>query len=87
MEEYTMAKKLKLYRVRSGETIYSLADKLGVNYSTVSYWENGKRYPRHDRIIQLCKMFKKEYTDLMEDMSSEEELEVSRKKVKKMTPS
>lgn len=70
--------RLKKYRLEhpTQVTIYSLASAMGVNSSTVSYWENGKKYPRHDMIIFLEDFFGKPYRDLFTDLSDEETREV-----------
>ena len=65
-------KKLKKYRIDHGYTIYSLADKLGVNFSTVSYWENGEKFPRQKKMTQLEDIFKVGYRELFSDMSPDE---------------
>lgn len=65
-------KRLKKYRVEKGITIYELAEVLGVNHSTVSYWENGKKYPRHEKIIELEDYFERPYRDLFTDLTDRE---------------
>lgn len=80
-------KKIKKYRMEKGISIYELADIVGANFSTISYWENGKRYPRHEKIIILEDFFGKPYRDLFTDLTDEEiesieNLEIVRKKEK-----
>lgn len=65
-------KKLKKYRMDAGFTIYSLADRLGVNYSTVSYWENGVKFPRPNKMMELEDLFDVSYRELFSDMTPEE---------------
>jgi len=65
-------KRLKKYRLDAGLTIYSLADRMGVNYSTVSYWENGLKFPRPAKLMELEDVFDKGYRDLFEDLTEEE---------------
>lgn len=79
-----MPKRLKKYRMDSGYTIYSLADRVGVSYSTVSYWENGHKFPRPDKMMKLEDIFGANYRDLFEDLSEEEteELEIRNTKSK-----
>ena len=50
-------KKLRKYRMDHGYTIYSLADRMGVSYSSVSYWENGEKFPKHGKILELEQIF------------------------------
>jgi transcriptional regulator with XRE-family HTH domain len=71
-KKQTVPKRLKKYRTDKGFTIYSLAERLGVNFSTVSYWENGKKYPRHEQILNLEEIFGKQYSDLFRDLTPEE---------------
>lgn len=65
-------KKLRQFRMDSGYTIYSLADKLGVNYSTVSYWETGKKVPRINILMQLEDLFNVSYRELFSDLTEDE---------------
>lgn len=65
-------KRLKKYRIEKDISIYQLAEDLGVNYSTISYWENGKKYPRHDMIIALEDYFNRAYRDLFTDLTDNE---------------
>jgi transcriptional regulator with XRE-family HTH domain len=67
-----MPKKLKKYRMKAGHTIYSLADKLNVSFSAVSYWENGAKFPRRDRLAVLEDMFGVDWRELFSDMTPEE---------------
>lgn len=73
-------KRLKKYRMDNGFTIYSLADRLGVNYSTVSYWENGVKHPRHNKIVELEDLFKANYRDLFTDLTEEEAADLEQRK-------
>lgn len=78
-------KKLKKFRVDAGYTIYTLADRLGVNFSTVSYWENGVKHPRHTKIIELEDLFNTTYRELFSDLTPEEieELEKREREMRK----
>lgn len=69
-------KKLRKYRMDHGYTIYSLADRMGVSYSSVSYWENGDKFPKHGKILELEQIFGVGYSELFADMSTEEIREV-----------
>lgn len=64
-------KMLKKVRMDAGMSIYSLADHMNVSPSTISYWENGKKHPRHDKIMKLEDLFKTNYRELFEDLSEE----------------
>lgn len=65
-------KRLRKYRSDRGFTIYSLADRLGVSYSSVSYWETGEKFPRHEKIMKLEEIFGVHYSELFTDMTPEE---------------
>jgi transcriptional regulator with XRE-family HTH domain len=65
-------KMLKLVRMEAGYTIYSLGDELGVNFSSVSYWENGVKFPRHKMIVKLEDMFDMSYRELFTDLTPEQ---------------
>lgn len=73
-------KRLKKLRVDAGYTIYSLADKLNVNFSSVSYWENGIKHPRHDKIMELEDLFKVNYREMFTDLTDEEAKELEQRK-------
>ena len=79
MTNKRLPKRLKKYRIDKGFTIYSLADRLGVNYSTVSCWENGVKHPRHSKIMELEDIFDTTYRDLFTDMTEEEVEELNKK--------
>ncbi|AXH71105.1 putative XRE family transcriptional regulator 1 [Bacillus phage BSP36] len=73
-------KKLRKYRLDRGLTIYSLADKLGVNFSTVSYWETGEKFPRRQKLEELEDLFDVGYRELFKDLTQEEIEELDRYK-------
>lgn len=79
-------KRLKLLRMKAGFTIYSLADRLDVNFSTVSYWENGVKHPRHNKIIELEDMFNTSYRDLFADLDEDEVAEVEQMELEMRKP-
>lgn len=79
-------KRLKKYRIERGITIYQLAEIVGVNYSSVSYWENGKKHPRHKMINALEDYFNRSYRDLFTDLTdSETKILDDLQKLKKMS--
>lgn len=69
-------KRLKKYRMDRGLTIYTLADELGIHYSTVSFWENGVKFPRQGKMMELEDYFDKSYRDLFKDLTEEELTEI-----------
>lgn len=50
-------KNLKWLRKKYNMTQKELADKLGVNYSTISKWESGTHSPETKSIIRISKTF------------------------------
>lgn len=76
----SVPKKLRKYRMNAGHTIYSLADRLGVNHSTVSYWENGIKFPRPAKMMELENIFGVGYRELFEDLTEEEAIELEQRR-------
>lgn len=58
-----------LYNMRKKEKMSqeALAEKVGVSRQSVSKWENGDAYPEMNRILELCKIFGCNFTDLVND--------------------
>ena len=69
-------KRLKKYRMDEGYTTYSLGDKLGVSFSTVSNWEGGLKFPRQEKLMELEELFKQGYRELFSDLTEEENREL-----------
>lgn len=44
-------------REKAGLTQCGLAEKVGVQRSTVAMWETGQRYPRPDKLLKLEALF------------------------------
>lgn len=62
----TFANNLTYYMKINGIDRYKLCDDLGFNYSTVSEWLNGKKYPRIDKIEMIANYFHIKKSDLIE---------------------
>ena len=65
-----------------------LAEKVNVSRQSVSKWENGEAYPEMNNILELCKIFKCNINDLVNDSivdldSLDEEIKMSVVKLKK----
>lgn len=60
----------------AGYTTYSLGDKLGVSFSTVSNWEGGLKFPRQEKLMELEELFKQGYRELFSDLTEEENREL-----------
>lgn len=72
-------KRLKKFRMDSGYSINTLAAKLGVDSSTISYWESGKRFPRRNVLEQLEDLFNVSYRELFDDLTKAEMKEIERR--------
>ncbi|UJJ74863.1 hypothetical protein [Bacillus phage BM-P1] len=53
---------------------------MGVSFSTISYWENGEKFPRRQKLEDLEDLFKESYRVLFEDLSEEEAADLERRK-------
>lgn len=62
-----LAKNLKKYIAKSGRDRAEVAEALGVPYSTMTDWVNGKKYPRINNIEKLADYFNVSKSDLIED--------------------
>ena len=60
------AKNLGHYVELSGRSSKDIALEAGVSPSTFSYWLNGKKYPRIDKIEKLAEIFHVQKSDLIE---------------------
>lgn len=54
-------------RIKKKLSQEKLAEKIGVSRQSVSKWENGSAYPEMNRILELCKIFKCNLNDLVND--------------------
>ena len=62
-----LSKNLKKYISKSGKDRTTVAEDLGLPYSTVTDWVNGKKYPRINNIEKLAMYFNVSKSDLIED--------------------
>ena len=62
-----LAKNLKKYIYKSGKERSQVAEDLGLPYSTVTDWVNGKKYPRINNIEKLAAYFGVSKSELIED--------------------
>ncbi|MBQ8248611.1 MAG: helix-turn-helix transcriptional regulator [Clostridia bacterium] len=60
---------IKDKRLSLGLTQEELAQKVGVQRTTVTMWENGEAYPRADKLVKLSKLFGCSIDELMTDAS------------------
>lgn len=63
------SKRLKYYLNKHEMSQLDLAKHLGVGTSSVSYWCNGVKAPRMDKIDAMCDLFHCSRSDLMEEKS------------------
>lgn len=61
-----MARNIQYFLNKTGMTQAELAEKLGVNKSTISTWIAAKKYPRIDKIEIMANLFKVNKSDLVE---------------------
>ncbi|MBO5376589.1 MAG: helix-turn-helix transcriptional regulator [Bacilli bacterium] len=59
----------KLYNLRKNANMSqeTLAEKLDVSRQSISKWENGNAYPEMNRIIELCKIFRCNINELINE--------------------
>ena len=65
-----LSKNLKKYISKSGKERNVVAEDLGLPYSTLTDWINGKKYPRIDNLERLADYFEVSKTDLIEDFDA-----------------
>lgn len=66
-DKEVFAKNLKTYMGKSGKDRKKVCTELGVAYSTLTDWINGKKFPRIDKIEMLADYFGVSKSDLIED--------------------
>jgi transcriptional regulator with XRE-family HTH domain len=64
------SRRLRYYLERNGMTQLDLARKLGVGATSVSFWCNGTKAPRMDKVDKMCELFHCKRSDLIEDKDS-----------------
>ena len=62
-----LSKNLKKYIAKSGKDRSEVCKELGLSYSTLTDWINGKKYPRINNIEKLADYFNISKSDLIED--------------------
>lgn len=62
-----LAKNLKRFIGKSGKDRSQIAEDLGLSYSTLTDWINGKKYPRINSVEKLADYFGVSKSDLIED--------------------
>lgn len=68
----TMSNNLKKYLKINNISRNQLSESLGISYSTISDWINGKAYPRIDKIEMMANYFGINKSDLVEEHFMEE---------------
>lgn len=64
------SRKLNYYMALNNMSQKSLAEQLDVSEATVSYWLNGIKSPRVEKIDKLCEIFNCTRSDLVEDVEN-----------------
>lgn len=62
-----MKEKLKKLRAAANLTQIEAAEKIGVNQSTISMWENGESKPRIDMLYVIAKAYGCKASDIIDD--------------------
>ena len=62
-----LSKNLKKCIAKCGKDRGQIAKELGLSYSTLTDWVNGKKYPRINNIERLAEYFNVSKSDLIED--------------------
>lgn len=62
------AKNLKHLIKQKGMNYREFADKIGMKYTTVLDWVNGRTYPRIDKLDEIATFFKLDKGDLIEEL-------------------
>ena len=67
--EYNNNIRRRLKRVREGQKISmrELGELIDVDYTAVSHWESGKRYPSEENSQKLEKIFEEPISELMKE--------------------
>ncbi|WP_196242722.1 helix-turn-helix domain-containing protein [Lactococcus lactis] len=61
-----MAENIQYYLDKKGINSVKLAEDLGINYTTIRNWIQGRSYPRIDKIEMMANYFGIEKSDLVE---------------------
>lgn len=80
-EEYS-GDSLKRRRKKFGLTQEALADLIGVERPSVSYWENGTNQPKPENIAKLLMVFAEGYYKLLDE--AWREIRVLKQKIREM---
>lgn len=72
-----LARNLLYYMALTNKSRMEICKDLGVNYSTLTEWVNGHKYPRIEKIERMAEYFNISKSDLIEDKSSDIDVTVS----------
>lgn len=67
-----IAQNIKFYMDKSSKDRNEICEALQINYSTLSEWVNGNKYPRIDAIEKLANYFGIQKSDLIEPRNNNE---------------
>ena len=73
----TMSNNLKRYLRINKVSRTQLSENLGISYSTISDWVNGKSYPRIDKIEMMANYFGINKSDLVENKANQKEIDIA----------
>lgn len=69
-----VSERLKKFRIASGLSRGQVADKIGCTTSAICYWENGKRQPDADTLIELIHLYNVHISQFFDEAPQEIEL-------------
>ena len=72
-----MAKNINKYMKMNKISRNKMSEALGVSYSTLSDWINGKTYPRIDKIEIMANYFNINKSDLVEDKTTVDSIQIT----------
>lgn len=66
------SKRLKFFREKLGYSQKQIAEILGIDRSTYTYYETGKSKPSLDTLSKLCKIYNVDYKDILSEEQKDE---------------
>ncbi len=64
MKRKKIGQKLRELRLKNNMTLKEVAKKAKVSYSSIVFYEQGKRIPRDEVKIRLCKIYNSKIEDI-----------------------
>jgi len=70
MSAITHGKRLKTFRENAGLSTRELARQIGINHSTIVFWEKGDAFPRSDVLLPMSKALGVSVEELLGETNS-----------------